>query len=468
MSFNPLRIAELTDAEQSALNDNLEQLEAKMPRNMLRAHLYDGKHAIRHLGSLIPPAYYQTAVVLGWPAKAVDLLARRCNVDGFVWADGDIDGLGVRELVRENKLRAELNQAFISSLLHSTAFLVATTGGQGEPAGLVHARDALSATGVWSSRRRALTSALTVGEFDKESPARPVAFTLYLDGVTVTCVKDGQRWSVDRSSHGFGVPVEPLPYKPRLGRPFGMSRISRPVISAYRQAVKTAIRMEGGADVFTWPQMILLGADSDVFKNADGSMKPDWQVALGRVFALPDDEDATNPRASVQRFEGASPEPHLKMLKQQAELFAGETSIPITSLGVSTDGNPTSAESYLASREDLVAEAEGATDDWSGPINRTVTRALAMRSGLRSVPPEWLSIEAKFRSPMYTSRAAAADAGSKQIGAVPWLADTEVGLELLGLDEQQIERAMSERRRANGMKLAEMLTTGNLPNDNAG
>jgi hypothetical protein len=35
----------------------------------------------------------------------------------------------------------------------------------------------------------------------------------------------------------------------------------------------------------------------------------------------------------------------------------------------------------------------------------------------------------------------------KLISAVPWLADTEVGLELLGLDEQQIARAMSEKRR---------------------
>jgi len=36
------------------------------------------------------------------------------------------------------------------------------------------------------------------------------------------------------------------------------------------------------------------------------------------------------------------------------------------------------------------------------------------------------------------------------LGAVPWLAETEVGLELLGLDEQQIRRAMADRRRAAG------------------
>lgn len=33
---------------------------------------------------------------------------------------------------------------------------------------------------------------------------------------------------------------------------------------------------------------------------------------------------------------------------------------------------------------------------------------------------------------------------------MPWLAETAVGLELLGLTPQQIESAMAERRRLNG------------------
>lgn len=456
MTAKTLRIPALTVVEQAALTENLETLRAKRTRNLLRAGLYDGKHAVRQVGSIIPPTYYQTAVVLGWPAKAVDLLARRTNLDGFVWAGGDIASLGLAEVLRDNALLSELNQGFTSSLLHSVSFLVATRGGDGEPAAMVHARDALSATGAWSPRLRRLTSALTVSEW-QDGTSLPSAFTLYLHNLTVTCVKNGARWSVERSEHGFGVPVEPLPYKPRLGRPLGMSRISRPVISAYSQAVRTAIRMEGNADVYSFPQMVLMGASEEVFRNPDGGMRPAWQVALGRVFALEDDEEAANPRADVKRFEAASPEPHLKMLKQQAELFAGETSIPITSLGVSSDGNPTSAESYIASREDLIAEAEGTTDDWSPGLSRTMARALAMQSGYSSVPDALWSVAGKWRSPIYTSRAAAADAGAKQLGAVPWLADTEVGLELLGLDAQQIERALSEKRRAQASMLATAL-----------
>jgi hypothetical protein len=144
-------------------------------------------------------------------------------------------------------------------------------------------------------------------------------------------------------------------------------------------------------------------------------------------------------------------------LKQQAQLFSGETSIPLTSLGVSDMSNPTSADSYVASREDLIARAEAATDDYSRPLRRALTRAFAMQNGFKEIPTQWASIAPKWRSPMYLSRAQQADAGQKQLAAVPWLQETEVGLELLGLDEQQIARAMSEKRRAEGRLILKSL-----------
>jgi hypothetical protein len=129
----------------------------------------------------------------------------------------------------------------------------------------------------------------------------------------------------------------------------------------------------------------------------------------------------------------------------------------LTSLGVSDMSNPTSSDSYIASREDLIAEAEGATDDWGPALQRAVARALAMQNGESEIPTEWQSIEPKWRSPVYLSRAAQADAGTKQLAAVPWLAETEVGLELLGLDEQQMKRAIAERRRNAGTQVLQQI-----------
>jgi hypothetical protein len=160
----------------------------------------------------------------------------------------------------------------------------------------------------------------------------------------------------------------------------------------------------------------------------------------------------------VKQFMASSPTPHIDQLKQQAQLFSGETSIPLTSLGVIDMSNPVSADSYIASREDLIAEAEGATDDWGPPLRRALRRALAMANGETTIPDEWSSIDPKWRSPIYLSRAAQADAGLKQLTAVPWLVDTEVGLELLGLDDQQVRRAMSEKRRQSGSAALRAIT----------
>jgi hypothetical protein len=443
-------LSDLTDDENATLNALLEQLDAKQPRNFLRASYYDGKYAIRQIGSIIPPQYHRLGIVLGWSAKAVDILGRRCNLDTFVWPDGDLGSVGFREVWEGNHLGTEVSSALISSLIHGTSFLVNTLGDDaaGETKGLIHVKDALSATGEWNPRTRRLDNLLSI--LARNEDGNPTAFALYLDGVTITAEKDAGVWSVDRSEHPWGVPAEPLVYKPRAGRPFGSSRISRPVMSLHDQALREMIRLEGHMDVYSYPEMWLLGADESLFKNADGSQKAAWQVMLGRLKAIPDDDGADNPRADVKQFAASNPDAHETMLKRLAQLFSGETSIPLTSLGVSDMSNPTSADSYIASREDLIAEAEGATDDWSPALRRSLMRALAMANGETEIPAGWATIDAKWRSPVYLSRAAQADAGMKQLSAVPWLADSEVGLELLGLDEQQIRRAMADKRRASG------------------
>lgn len=452
-----VRVPGMSADERDLVNRLLKQLNDKTRRNNLRLAYYDGRRAARQISPVIPPQYYQIGLVLGWSAKAVDILARRCNLDGFDWPDGDINSLGLSELEDGNAFYAEASSAFVSSLVIGVIFSI-TTGGQGaagEPRSLVHFKDALNATGDWNSRTRRMANLLSITSRDSEG--KPNGLALYLDGQTVTTQKSNGKWSqAERTFHSFGVPVEALPYQPRLGRPLGRSRISRTVMSLHDQALRTIIRMEAHMDVYSFPEMWMLGADSSVFKNPDGSVKPVWQTMIARLKGIPDDFSTGTPehlaRADVKQFPAASPEPHLAALQQQAQLFAGETSLTLDSLGVSNKANPTSAESYIASREDLIAEAEGATDDWTAPLNRSVARALAMQNGMKSVPKEWHTIAAQWRSPVHISRAAQADAGQKQLAAVPWLAETSVGLKLLGLSKEEIKNALGERRRAAGQR----------------
>lgn len=449
------------DADDNAvLNHLLQKLDDKRPRNLLRQARYDQKHVVKRVGRIIPPEYYRLAVVLGWAGKGVDSLGRRCNLDSFVWSDGDIDSIGAADVWDENWLGSEVDQALISSLIHSVAFAVTTTGEDGEPRALIHFKDALNATGDWNPRRRRLDNLLSV--IDRDERDNPSEFALYLDGRTITAEKVLGKWKADVKPHGWGVPADPIVYKPHLGRPFGHSRISRAAMSYQDQATQAVIRLEGHMDVYSFPDFWLLGADESIFKNADGSQKSGFEVMMGRFKGIPDDDEADDPRtarADVKSFPASSPEPHLKRLNAAAKGFAREMDLPDEALAISDLANPTSEGAYTASREELVAEAQSATDNWSPGLRRAFMRALAMRSGLSEVPAEWRTIDAKWRNPLYLSRAQEADAGAKQLGAGPdWLKETSVGLELLGLNPQQVKRALQERRLAEGRRVLAGLT----------
>lgn len=450
------------DDDNRTLNLLLEKLDEKTPRNLLRQARYDQKHIIKRIGRIIPPEYYRLGVVLGWTGKGVDSLARRCNLDAFVWPDGDLKSIGAAEAWDENWLGSEVDQALVSSLIHSVAFAITTTGEADEPPALMHFKDALNATGEWNPRRRRLENLLSVIDRD-EDDGRPNELALYLDGRTIVADRKDGTWKAEAKPHSWGVPVDPIVYKPRLGRPFGSSRISRAAMSYQDQATQAVIRMEGHMDVFSFPDFWLLGADESIFKNPDGTQKSGLEVMMGRVKGIPDDEEAAQPRADVKQFPASSPEPHLKRLNAAAKGFAREMSLPDEALAISEMANPTSEGAYTASREDLVAEAEGATGDWAPGLRRSFQRLLAMRNGLTEIPKEWRTIDSKWRSPLYLSRAQEADAGAKQVAAVPWLAETSVGLELLGLDDQQIKRAVAERQRLAGRELLNRLVPSAEP-----
>lgn len=459
MTFEKLNVPGLSDSELDTLNSCAEQLSRKSRRNLLRSSYYDGKRAAKMVGSVIPPQYANIGLALGWAAKGVDGLGRRCNLEQMIWADGDISSLGMSDLEESNFLMSEISQARTDSLIHGVSYLITTKGDQsdGEPSALVHSKDALNAFGEWNGRRRQLDNLLSVTSREDN---RITGFILYLDNLTINANKVDGAWQVDRSVHTWGVPVDPLIYRPRGSRRMGRSRISRPVMSHQDSALRSLVRLEAHMDVYTIPKLLLLGGDGSIFKNPDGSPKASWQLALGRVFGIPDDLDAEqgNQRADAKQFDAQSPDSHLAQLNALAKLMARETDLPDSDFALTDMANPTSADSYNASRENLISEAEGAMDDWSIPIRRTVNRALAIQNSESSVPDAWRSIETKWRSPVYLSRAAAADAGAKQLGAVPWLAETEVGLELLGLDDQQIRRAMADKRRAAGRAVVAAVT----------
>ena len=462
-----LNVPGLDDDETITLNLLVQELRKKSRRNLMRASIYDGKRAAKQVGTVIPPQYRKIGLALGWNAKGVDGLARRCNIDEIIWPGGKLDDLGLPELEDSNFLLSELSQARTDSLINGISYTITTQGLEGEPKALVHARNALEAVGTWNNRKKRLDNLLSVTGWDD---TKITSFVLYLDGVTISAEKDGSGWSSTRSEHPWHVPADPHVYKPRTARRTGRSRMSRSSIGFQDAALRALIRMEAHMDIYAVPKLIMLGADEKIFRGKDGKVKPGWSFAFGRSFGIPDNEDSEYPqnaRADVKQFSPESPAPHLAQLNALAKLTAREFDLPEDDFALADMANPSSAESITASRENLIAEAEGATDDWTSATRRTVTRALAIQNDLAAIPKEWSTIAPKWRSAMYLSKAAAADAGTKQLGAIEWLKDTEVGLELIGLNPQQIERALAERRLAAGRSVIQAIASRRAPQTNA-
>lgn len=461
-----VRLPGVTSDENALINGLLAQIEECRRKNLLRTSYYENKRTIRYVGTLIPPQYFNLGLVLGWTGKAVDALARRCNLEGFVWPDGDLDSIGGADVVDENHLVSEIDSAVVAAMQHGPAFLVNTVGHPGEPDALIHVKDATEATGEWNRRRRRLDSLLSIIDQDKDG--RPLTLVVYMDNETITAQRDkaALKWQVERGEHVYGVTADVLPYKPAPKRPFGQSRITQPMMGLQDAAVRELVRREGHMDVFSYPEFWLLGADESALKNPDGTTKSVWEARLGRIKGLPDDADAAfpqNARADVKQFPAASPDSHWSDINGLAKMFAREASLPDTAVAISGLANPTSAESYDASQYELIAEAEGAVDDFTPALRKSFVRALAMKNKIAvdDLPTEWKSIDARWRNPRYHSRAAVADAGMKQLAAAPELAGTEVGYELLGLTPQQVRRAIAGRQRAAGQEaLAALIRRG--------
>lgn len=470
MTFTAVRIPDLTVDENALVNSLLGDIERLRLKNMLRTSYYDNKRSIRMVGTLIPPQYFSLGLVVGWTGKAVDALARRCNLDGFVWADGDLDSIGGTDVWTDNHLASEVDGAIIAAMQHGPAFLVNTVGQADEPDALIHVKDATEATGTWNRRRRHLDNLVSVIARDKDGAILTLA--LYVDNETVTAHRDkaSSKWQVERIDHVYGVPAEVLPYKPTPQRPFGQSRITQPMMGLQDAAVRELVRREGHMDVYSYPEFWLLGADETVFRNADGTQRDMWNIRLGRIKGINDDKDENNPslaRADVKQFPASSPEAHWADINGLSKLFARESSLPDSAVAISEMTNPTSAESYDASQYELIAEAEGADDNFTPPLRKSFVRALAMKNGIaiNEIPDGWKSIDTQWRNPRYLARSAAADAGMKQLSVAPELIGTEVGYELLGLSPQQIKRAMSAKRRSDGRALIEALQGGSAGAD---
>lgn len=446
----PNRIDGVDDDELDTIRGLFKQLADKQPRCMLRSTYFDGKAVLKDLGISIPPQLSRMNVALGWPSLAVRALAARNIWDGFVHPDQPNDPFGLADVLDQNRFDLELPQAIHSAYKHSVSFITTTLGDEesGEPPVVVMAREAVWTTATWDRVRRRVSAGLAVTAVDEFE--RATAFTVYLPDAVLQVSTGKNGFVADRLPNPLGVPlIEPLAYDPQLDRPFGRSRISRPLMSLTDQGMRTIARSEVGAEFFNAPQRWIMGADKDSWSQTNK-----WQAYVGRFLALTKDEDGDTP--TVGQFSQGSQQPHTDQFRSIAARAASEMNLDLSQMGVVHD-NPSSAEAIYAAKEPLIMEARASNRVFGAALQRVAERVVMLRDDLEESSPELRRLRAKWQNPAFPTPVSAADAMTKEIAAMPWVAETQVALERFGHDEGEILRMMSDKRRAGASSVLSIL-----------
>lgn len=406
------------------------------PGNDMRSLFYLGKRSLRASGMLgmsIPPSLGKLETVLGWPAKAVTTLEHRLNITGYVLPGQTTRDVGLDEIAIDNNLAVEQSMTHVASLIHGTAFVTVTRGNEaaGEPPVIIAARSAREATALWSKRSRKITAGLTVNPAENGESAQLVMW-LADRIVTIVVDKTGQATAF-RQPHSLGyVPMELIAFRPHLEREFGTARISQSVMDLTASAVRTVIRMEGTAEFFSFPQRYALGVESQDFDDT-------FKAYLNRFLALGSDEYGKHP--TVGQFSAASPQPHIEQLRATASLFSGETSIPLSYLGIVHD-NPSSADAIRAAEADLITVAERAQVVYGAAWARVIRMAQDIRDG--GPDPAMKHLQVQWRDAATPTKAATAQSVMSLVAAGVIPPGSRVTWELLGFDEATIVRLEAE------------------------
>ena len=436
----------LAPEDAATVRDLLEVWRSKRRRNLLRGRYYEMHQRPRELGISVPPNLRQLEQVVGWPAKAVDALADRSQFDGFTARDsGALERL--QGICDANGMRRAYRKAVISELKHSCSFLTVTSGDSGP---VVRAYPATGASALWSYELNRIAAGLVVVDYDTRPGRRddPTWVNVFTDAAVIRIRRTGAGWAAEYLPHSMGrCLMEPLAYAATLERPFGKSRISRAVMNITDDAMRESVRSEVSSEFFTSPQRYLLGAE----KGALGDQSK-WDAYIGTIFAIPKDEDGDIPQYG-QLAQG-SMQPHIDYMRTLAARFSGETNVPVSSLGVIHD-NPSSAEAIYAAKEDLVVDAQNLNADNGEALRNVALMALAIEDGtdFAAAQAAGYGVQAKFRNPAMPSVVSQADAMVKMIGALPWLAESDVALEEFGFSDEQIQRLRSDRVRAQSREL---------------
>lgn len=417
-------------------------------RNRLRDAYYYGHVKVKDLGvSVSPTLMRKIDPHVDWAAKCVDWWGDRVQFDG-VTADDARAGELLEQVFYENDAKNLMRKAVSVALRHSCSFLTVTEDADTHDT-VVSAYPATAASALWDEARKRIRAGLVVVESDKprgSSTRYPKAVNVFTEGALIELRRDGGGpWRAGYVRNGLGrVPMEPVVYHPTLERPFGRSRITRTVMALVDDAQREMANMTAAAAFAAAPQKYLLNTDKE---TARALAESPFAAYIGSLLVATQGRNGQSPQFG--QLAQLSMQPHMDYMRSLAAQFSGATGVPLSSLGVVTD-NPSSAEAIYAGKEDAVVDIQAFVDGCKRSLANVALMVLANEEGatFKEVRDRHITVDVHFRKPDRPSVVSQSDAMVKQIGALPWLADSDIALREFGYDDEQVHQLRSDRRRS--------------------
>lgn len=398
--LNLPRIAELSEQENADIAEMSEQVRRVAERNRERFVFYNAEQSFVNMGVAIPAEFEQYASVLGWNATAVDALARRIQLDGFV-RRGSVDRFdGLDRAFRGTGFYQQHKMCVQSMLIYGVAFM-ATLKNAGTLQ--VQAYSARDATGLWDPLRPGrLRVGLAVQEW---SHFGPKSLLLFYPGQVIQLDRPsfGADWQVWRFSTGLPgrVSLRAFRFRPQLDKPWGQSRINRPMMSLARSGARSFLRGEMNGEVYGYPQ--LYGT------NTPPEAAEQFRSGMARFFALDYERDEDGapvkdaPESKIGQVQIGSQQPHMDQLRMTATMFAAESQLSPDKLGVIHD-NPSSADAIDRADGELNDLADETGRDIDDPTVDLMQDMWLLDNNAVSLPEDVEALACDMHDPAMTTR----------------------------------------------------------------
>lgn len=476
--------ADIPEGYKALLDDLFDTWYTVKSRNKLLTSYYDMKNVIKDLGISIPENLLHVNCVVGWCSKAVHAQSVRSVFDGYVFNGYENDQLAI--LTRRNRLTSLYDQACRASLVHGLSALTVMRGTPDQPAVKVRAHSANQCAVLWDKDKDRIKCGITLQSVDRNGVANK--YVAHFDDAVLTLTREdaasGYRWKCEAEANPLGRPMmEVLAHDPDIDRPLGHSLLTPELLGIVDKAMRDVLRMEVGAEFFTFPQRYILGASEDLFSvppegatldddgnwvdangnvvNPASSEYAKFKAYVGALMAISRDENGDLPQ--VGQFTASSADNFTRVFENDAQRFSGATNVPLAQLGVLSN-TYTSSDALGAANDPLILSVESMNRQYGESMEEVARMMMAIANGCRidQLDATLDAVQACWKDPSMPTIAARADAWTKLGAEDTSIVGTRVYYEGVGLPQAKIDRLEAEKKQmralSNMATIAQALT----------